>query len=104
MKLLESYHDFYAVNIKLLNRSVGQFFRDGVKIDTVRKLLFLPKMDPVPVARRPVWAFMEREVKNKDVCWTAMNPGYQGDGLIEGTYMDYLVNDVLDDEFVYKKK
>ncbi len=86
----------------------GQFLRDNVKIDTVRKLLFLPKMEPVPVARRPVWAFMERKMEERkmeddQLCWTAMNPGYQGEGLIEGNYFNYLVNDVLAEGFAFKK-
>ncbi len=79
----------------------GQFFRAGVDIDEVRRVLLLPSLDPVPVMRRPVWAFMEREDKDNQLCWTAMNPGYQGDGLLEGHYLDYLVNDVLSDGFQF---
>ncbi len=52
--------------------------------------------------RRPIWGFMEREVEDDQLCWTAMNAGYQGDGLIQGNYLNYLVNDVLDDGFVFK--
>ena len=73
----------------------GQFFRSKVKIDRVSKILLLPNKEPVPLMRRPVWSFMEREQKVDQLCWTAMNYGYQGEGLIEGTYFDYLVNDVL---------
>ena len=51
----------------------GQFFRKGVEVDTVRKLLILPGKEPVPVMRRPVWSFMEREVADDQLCWTAMN-------------------------------
>lgn len=54
--------------------------------------------------RRPIWGFMEREVKDDQLCWTAMNHGYQGEGLIEGAPFDYLVNDVLDDGFSYGKR
>ncbi len=80
----------------------GQFFRDGVEIDTVRKLLILPGKEPVPVMRRPVWSFMEREARDDQLCWTAMNPGYQGEGLIDGKYLEYLVDDVLSSDFTYK--
>ena len=46
---------------------------------------------------------MEREaVADDQLCWTAMNPGYQGAGLIDGTYLDYLVDDVLDTEWSFK--
>ena len=84
--------------------SAGQFFQKGVEIDTVRKILILPGKEPVPVMRRPVWSFMEREVADDQLCWTAMNPGYQGEGLIDGTYFDYLVDDVLSTGFVFQKK
>ena len=74
----------------------------GVEIDTVRKILILPGKEPVPVMRRPVWSFMEREVADDQLCWTAMNPGYQGEGLIEGVHRDYIVEKVLDSGFVFK--
>ena len=49
---------------------------------------------------------MEREVADDQLCWTAMNPGYQGEGLrlIDGTYFDYLVNDVLSTDFKFKEQ
>ena len=82
----------------------GQFFQEGVEIDETRKILISPGKEPVPVMRRPVWSFMEREVADDQLCWTAMNPGYQGEGLIDGTYLDYLVNDVLSVDFTFKKQ
>ena len=61
----------------------GQFFREGIEIDESRKLLLLgPDMEPVPVMRKPVWSFMERETPEEQLCWAAMNPGYQGKRLI----------------------
>ena len=82
----------------------GQFLRTGVEIDEARKLLYLPSMDPVPVMRRTVWHFMERDVPDPEnqLCWQAMNPGYQGKRLIEGSYLDYLVEDVLSSDFQFK--
>ena len=70
------------------------------------KILILPGKEPVPVMRRPVWSFMEHEVADDQLCWTAMNPGYQGEGLrlIDGTYFDYLVNDVLSTDFKFKEQ
>ena len=38
---------------------------------------------------------MERETPDDQLCWTAMNPGYQGDGLIDGIHSDYIVDDIL---------
>jgi hypothetical protein len=82
---------------------IGQFFRNGVEVDTVRKILIMPDKEPVPVMRRPVWSFMERETADDQLCWTAMNPGYQGEGLIDGTYFDYLVDDVLSTDIKFKQ-
>ena len=59
-------------------------------------------MDPVPVMRKPVWHFMEREEASDKLCWTAMNPGYQGKKLIRGHYLDYLVDDVLSSSFKFR--
>ena len=80
----------------------GQFFRKGVEVDETRRLLQLPSMEPVPVMRKPVWHFMERETPEDQLCWVAMNPGYQGKRLIEGHYLDYLVDDVLSSKFTFR--
>ena len=82
---------------------IGQFFRDGVEVDEARRLLEIPNMEPVPVMRKPVWHFMERETPEEQLCWVAMNPGYQGKKLIEGHYLDYLVDDVLSSKFKFKQ-
>ena len=62
----------------------------------------MPNKEPVPVMRRPVWSFMEREEKDDHLCWTAMNQGYQGKGLIDGVHGNYIVEDVLAESFEYK--
>ena len=46
---------------------------------------------------------MERETADDQLCWTAMNPGYQGEGLIDGSYLDYLVDDVMSMDFKFKQ-
>ncbi len=77
-----------------------------MEIDEIRKILIMPNKEPVPVMRRPLWSFMEREDKqdrDDQLCWTAMNAGYQGEGLIDGTYFDYLVDDVMTGELKMKK-
>ena len=80
---------------------LGQFLRTGVEVDEIRHILFLPNMEPVPVMRKPVWHFMERDTQDEQLCWVSMNPGYQGKRLIEGHYLDYLVDDVLSSGFVF---
>jgi len=89
------------VSMTLYFNFPGQFFREGVEIDETRKFLLMPNKEPVPVMRRPVWSFMEREDKDDQLCWTAMNLGYQGEGLIDGSYTDYLVNDVMATDFKF---
>ena len=91
-------------NIMALCYCIGQFFQPGIEIDEARRLLLLPGMDPVAVMRKPVWHFMEREEKEDQFCWVAMNPGYQGKKLIQGHYLDYVVNDVLSDNFKFHPK
>ena len=44
---------------------------------------------------------MERETPEDQLCWAAMNPGYQGKRLIQGHYLDYLVDDVLSSDFKF---
>jgi len=60
----------------------------GIVIDTQRKMLIYPDgRDPVPVTRDSsmtgIW------------CWKAGNYGYQGEGLIDGDILDYLVPNIL---------
>jgi hypothetical protein len=75
-----------------------------VEVDEARRLLLLPSMDPVPVMRKPVWHFMERDTPDEQLCWVAMNPGYQGKGLIEGHYLNYLVENILSSKLVYNEE
>ena len=90
------------MNIFTTLKNSGQFFRERVEIDEIRRLLLLPNMEPVAVMRKPVWHFMERDEPEDQLCWAAMNPGYQGKKLIEGHYLDYLVDDVLSSKFKFK--
>ena len=82
--------------------TAGQFFRPGVRVDEASRLLMLPHMEPVAVMRKPVWHFMERDTPDEQLCWVTMNPGYQGKRLIEGHYLDYLVDDMLSSDFAFK--
>ena len=73
-------------------------------MDEVRKLLIMPNKDPVPVEWRPVWWFVERRRADQEAvryCWAAMNPGNQGRGLIDGHYLDYLVENVISSGFQF---
>ncbi len=81
---------------------IGQFYRTGVELDTVRGILVMPNKEPVPVKRKPVWSFVEGVaggVAKDEYCWTAMNTGVQGRGLIDGHYLEYAVPDLLSTDF-----
>ena len=69
---------------------------NGVERDETRMLLYLPSLE---LMRSSVWHFMDQKL-----CWQAMNPGYQGKRLSEGSYLDYLVDDVLSSDFQFKPK
>ena len=63
--------------------------KKGINIDTKREMLiFSNGRDPVPVARD--------SVMTDKWCWKAKNYGNQGEGLIEGNILDYLVPNILD--------
>ena len=42
------------------------------------------------------------EEQSVEHCWAAMNPGLQGKGLIDGHYLDYVVEDVLSSGFYFQ--
>ena len=103
INFLHNSYNYYYYNSHLYP-SIGQFFHKGVVVDEVRKILIMPNKEPVPVMRRPVWSFMERETPDDQLCWTAMNPGYQGEGLIDGKHSDYIVESILSPKFTFNHK
>ena len=100
ISLLCLFSDLYSVFIW----HAGQFFHKGVVVDEARRILIMPDKEPVPVIRRPVWSFMERETPDDQLCGTAMNPGYQGEGLIDGKHSDYIVESILSPKFTFTHK
>jgi len=76
-----------------------------VRVDDVQKVLILHDRKPVPVKQRSVWGFMKHEfheVADGKQCWTTINLSEQGEGLIEGTYVDYQVKDILSTDFLFR--
>ena len=67
-------------------------------------MLVMPNKDPVAVEWKPVWKYLEREKPDDEMkhCWVSMNPGNQGKGLIDGSYMDYAMEDVLSSGFQFQ--
>ena len=67
----------------------------GMAVDPIKKTLIYPDgRDPVPVE-------IDDAMTDKK-CWKAMNPGHQGERLIKGSVLDYIVSTLLDDDFKFK--
>lgn len=73
----------------------------GIVIDPVKKLLIRPGFEAVPVESSATWAYNDGQTTSP--CWKAMNVGHQGEGLIEGQILDYLVDNILEKDYVFKK-
>ena len=66
--------------------------RKGVDVDVKKSLLtFSDGRDPVPVVRDS-----SMTGNPEQQCWKAMNYGNQGEGLLQGKILDYLVDHILD--------
>jgi hypothetical protein len=76
---------------------LGQFFNQGTKVDTEKKFLVLPNRPPVPVTSKE----SHPELHHKTQCWQPTTPGYQGYKVLEGNYMEYLVNHVFATDYRY---
>ena len=66
----------------------------NVNIDTQKEILiFADGRNPVPVTK-------DTAMTGKQ-CWKAMNNGHQGEGLIKGNILDYVLTNILVDDFHY---
>ena len=60
-------------------------------------LIFPDDHDPVPVTKDT------KMIGNSNKpCWKAMNNGIQGEGLIKGSILDYMMSNILEDNFPFK--
>ena len=67
----------------------------GIEIDIQKKMLIFPDHhDPVAVVRDT-----KMSGNLNKACWKAMNNGVQGQGLIKGSILDYLVSNILESDF-----
>ena len=83
--------------IKLFGLCIGQFMGQGVMIDEIKSILIRPNFPPIPVVKS---SYRSAEVTKQ--CWKSMNVGNQGQGLIEGTILDYVVPSLTEKNFVFK--
>ena len=70
----------------------GQFIKPGIEIDTQREILIFSD-DRLPLA---VIKTSSMTNDSNRQCWRAANHGNQGEGLVQGKILDYLVAHILD--------
>jgi len=73
----------------------------GIEIDSMKKILIRPNFPPIPVVKSSYQSGKNHVTKQ---CWKAMNTGSQGEDLIEGTILDYVVPNLIDKNFTFKTK
>ena len=71
----------------------------GVEIDSTKSILIRPNFPPIPIVKS---SYMSGKNHVTQQCWKAMNTGNQGEGLIEGTILDYVVPNLIDKNFQFK--
>ena len=63
--------------------------KKGIDVDTQKEMLiYSDGRDPVPVVKD--------SAMTGRLCWKAKNYGNQGEGLIDGEILDYVVPNILD--------
>ena len=73
----------------------------GVEIDSMKSILIRPTFTPIPVVRS---SYHSRKNDTTKQCWKATNTGSQGEDLIEGTILDYVVPSLVNKNFQFKTK
>ena len=73
----------------------------GIVVDPIRRILICPGFEAIPVVKDKKWQYNEEEATSE--CWRVMNVGHQGEKLIEGTILDYIVDNIHQRKFTFKK-
>ena len=73
---------------------------EDITIDPVKQILIRPGFEAIPVIKDMKWRYNEEA---SDECWRVMNVGHQGEKLIQGTILDYIVEDVKQRKFTFKE-
>ena len=74
---------------------VGQFMLDNIKIDEQYQLIKVGKCQPFPVKKSEVWPFLHIPGE----CWYGTYTDHQAKGILEGTYTDYITDDLFSTDF-----
>ena len=79
------------IQVKQLQLNIaGQFLKADVVIDT-NFLRFENHPYPIPVRKAPAWHYLGIS----DDCWYGVSTDNQGSGIIEGNFMDYVVQQLV---------
>jgi len=70
---------------------VGQFMGKDVEIDTDYHILKIGYHAPIAVVKGPAWHFLGTD----EQCWYDRSSDNQGAGVIQGSYLDYLVKELF---------
>ncbi|XP_065888516.1 inter-alpha-trypsin inhibitor heavy chain H3-like [Dysidea avara] len=74
---------------------MGQFMAKGIVVDQMKQILIRPDHPPVPVRLHHIWDYTHSNTDQLPSCWLVVNDGIQGEGLIDGNILDYVVDDLL---------
>lgn len=70
-----------------------------VAVDEHSGLLRVGNIAPFSVKEKDIWPYLHRPGK----CWYATDAGDQGEGILEGVYTDYIVDDLFNNDFKYNR-
>lgn len=71
----------------------------NVTVDTNNGLMSIGNMSPFSVKKGEIWPYLHQPGE----CWYATNAGIQGEGILEGSYTDYIVENLFDSNFKYSQ-
>ena len=70
---------------------LGQFMGKEIKMDTEYNMMKIGDLKPIQVVKAPAWHFLG----SNEECWYGKSTNNQGGGVIEGNYMDYVIEELL---------
>ena len=62
-----------------------------IEIDTEYNMMKIGDHKPISVVKGPAWHYLGTD----EECWYGSKTNNQGAGMIEGNYMDYVVEELL---------
>ena len=81
LKVLNMYIHYY----------IGQFMGKHVKIDSDYNVMKIADHKPISVVKGPAWHFLGTDAQ----CYYGQSTDNQASGVMQGSYMDYVVEELL---------